>query len=123
MFKLRETWHDVFPSTKLYQLDVKVNIMDPAWPIQARPSPSGSNIHVNPNFLQRTSTTSPEEDTMRAAVARKEQELLQLQRKKIEMELEQTRKQLLEQRKALDRTTTTNQVNKHSHPISPLKDL
>lgn len=51
MFKLRETWHDVFPATKLYQLDVKVNIIDPAWPIQAQPHQS--NIHVNPNFLKK----------------------------------------------------------------------
>lgn len=51
MFKLRETWHDVFPATKLYQLDVKVNLIDPAWPIQAQPHQS--NIHVNPNFLKK----------------------------------------------------------------------
>lgn len=51
MFKLRETWHEVFPSTKLYQLDVKVNLIDPAWPIQAQPHQS--NIHVNPNFLKK----------------------------------------------------------------------
>lgn len=51
MFKLRETWHDVFPATKLYQLDVKVNLIDPAWPIQAQPQQS--NIHVNPNFLKK----------------------------------------------------------------------
>lgn len=51
MFKLRETWHDVFPATKMYQLDVKVNLVDPAWPIQAQPQQS--NIHVNPNFLKK----------------------------------------------------------------------
>lgn len=51
MFKLRETWHDVFPATKLYQMDVKVNLIDPAWPIQAQPHQS--NIHVNPNFLKK----------------------------------------------------------------------
>lgn len=51
MFKLRETWHDVFPGTKLYQLDVKVNLVDPAWPIQAQPQQA--NIHVNPNFLKK----------------------------------------------------------------------
>ncbi|KAG7305107.1 hypothetical protein JYU34_010576 [Plutella xylostella] len=98
MFKLRETWHDVFPATKLYQLDVKVNLIDPAWPIQAQPQPS--NIHVNPNYLKKpVATTSavpvltPEEEKMRAVLARKEQELLMLQRKKVEMELEQARRQ------------------------------
>ncbi|KAJ8729074.1 hypothetical protein PYW07_006770 [Mythimna separata] len=105
MFKLRETWHDVFPATKLYQLDVKVNLIDPAWPIQAQPQQS--NIHVNPNFLKKnvptTSTTTvtpapsvpPEEDEkMRSILAKKEQELLMLQRKKVEMELEQMRRQV-----------------------------
>ncbi|XP_069362227.1 pre-mRNA cleavage complex 2 protein Pcf11 [Maniola hyperantus] len=101
MFKLRETWHDVFPSTKLYQLDVKVNLIDPAWPIQVQPQQS--NIHVNPNFLKKptqTPTTSvavgltEEEERMRNILAKKEQELLMLQRKKVEMELEQTRRQL-----------------------------
>ncbi|XP_041969984.1 pre-mRNA cleavage complex 2 protein Pcf11 isoform X2 [Aricia agestis] len=98
MFKLRETWHEVLPSTKLYQLDVKVNLIDPAWPIQAHPQQS--NIHVNPNFLKKpapatsTTTLTPEEEQMRSIVAKKEQELLMLQRKKVEMELEQTRRQL-----------------------------
>ncbi|CAH0397606.1 unnamed protein product [Chilo suppressalis] len=99
MFKLRETWHDVFPATKLYQLDVKVNLIDPAWPIQAQPQQS--NIHVNPNFLKKTAPTTSatpvlteEEEKMRNILAKKEQELLMLQRKKIEMELEQTKRQL-----------------------------
>ncbi|XP_068623228.1 pre-mRNA cleavage complex 2 protein Pcf11 isoform X2 [Battus philenor] len=101
MFKLRETWHDVFPATKLYQLDVKVNLIDPAWPIQAQPQQS--NIHVNPNFLKKnaapttSTTTTPlteDEENMRSILVKKEQELLMLQRKKIEMELEQTRRQL-----------------------------
>jgi pre-mRNA cleavage complex 2 protein Pcf11 len=48
MFKLRETWNEVFPATKLYQLDIKVNRIDPAWPIQ-----NNANIHVNPDFLKK----------------------------------------------------------------------
>ncbi|XP_063537614.1 pre-mRNA cleavage complex 2 protein Pcf11 [Cydia strobilella] len=99
MFKLRETWHDVFPATKLYQLDVKVNLIDPAWPIQAQPHQS--TIHVNPNFLKKppasatTSTPSPEEEEkMKLILAKKEKELLMLQQKKIEIELEKTRRAL-----------------------------
>nr|XP_021187068.2 pre-mRNA cleavage complex 2 protein Pcf11 isoform X1 [Helicoverpa armigera]XP_049697497.1 pre-mRNA cleavage complex 2 protein Pcf11 isoform X1 [Helicoverpa armigera] len=104
MFKLRETWHDVFPATKLYQLDVKVNLIDPAWPIQAQPQQS--NIHVNPNFLKKSvgATTSTaaapvpvpveEDEKMRSILAKKEQELLMLQRKKVEMELEHMRRQV-----------------------------
>lgn len=49
MFALRQTWNDVFPQPKLYALDVKVNGMDPGWPITAKVTPS---IHVNPNFFK-----------------------------------------------------------------------
>lgn len=46
MFQLRQTWKDVFPPTKLYALDIKVNHIEPGWPIgKATPT-----IHVNPNF-------------------------------------------------------------------------
>lgn len=49
MFSLRQTWNEVFPQAKLYTLDVKVNCMDPGWPIAKTPTPS---IHVNPNFFK-----------------------------------------------------------------------
>uniref|UniRef100_T1GPX2 Uncharacterized protein n=1 Tax=Megaselia scalaris TaxID=36166 RepID=T1GPX2_MEGSC len=47
MFALRQTWNDVFPSQKLYALDVKVNCMDANWPITAKITPKA--VHVNPN--------------------------------------------------------------------------
>lgn len=50
MFSLRQTWNDVFPSSKLYTLDVKVNCMDPGWPITAKVTPA---IHVNPIFFKK----------------------------------------------------------------------
>lgn len=50
MFKLRQTWSDVFPK-KLYALDVRVQSIDPAWPITA-PPPTAS-IHLNPAFLPK----------------------------------------------------------------------
>lgn len=49
MFALRQTWNDVFTQPKLYALDLKVNCMDPAWPITAKVAPAN---HVNPNFLK-----------------------------------------------------------------------
>jgi hypothetical protein len=49
MFKLRQTWNEVFPPKKLFALDARVNAIDPAWPITASPP---SSIHVNPKFLQ-----------------------------------------------------------------------
>lgn len=54
MFKLRQTWSDLFPAQKLYTLDVRVNHLDPAWPITSQPKASTS-IHVNPKFLIKVS--------------------------------------------------------------------
>ena len=53
MFKLRQTWNDVFPPKKLYAIDVRVHSIDPAWPITA--PPPTANIHVNPQFLRKVS--------------------------------------------------------------------
>lgn len=55
MFALRETWKDVFLPTKLYTIDVKVNQIDPNWPIAAKVAKKPT-IHVNPNFLKKVST-------------------------------------------------------------------
>jgi len=52
MFQLRQTWNDVFPPAKLYTLDVKVNRMDPNWPITAKVATKSPAIHVNPNFFK-----------------------------------------------------------------------
>ena len=52
MFKLRQTWSDVFPLKKLYALDVRVKSIDPAWPITA-PLPTAASIHLNPAFLPK----------------------------------------------------------------------
>jgi hypothetical protein len=48
MFKLRQTWNEVFPPKKLYAVDVRVNSIDPAWPITAVPP----TIYVNPKFFR-----------------------------------------------------------------------
>jgi len=56
MFKLRQTWNDLFPNKKLYTLDVRVNSIDPAWPITApAPQTASTSIHVNPKFLLKVS--------------------------------------------------------------------
>lgn len=53
LFKLRSTWDDVFPLKKLYALDVRVNSVDPAWPIKPLPPTVNASIHVNPKFLKQ----------------------------------------------------------------------
>lgn len=54
MWKLRQTWNDVFPAKKLFSLDVRVQSIDPAWPIAPlKPSISSGVIHFNPRFFVR----------------------------------------------------------------------
>lgn len=50
MFKLRQTWNEIFPPKKMYAIDLRVKGIDPAWPILV-PKPSQKNIHLNPKFL------------------------------------------------------------------------
>ncbi|XP_067425044.1 pre-mRNA cleavage complex 2 protein Pcf11 isoform X1 [Emydura macquarii macquarii] len=120
LFKLRSTWDEIFPLKKLYALDVRVNSLDPAWPIKPLPpNVNTSSIHVNPKFLNKspeepptpTSTVSssgastppavPEiqknltqEQLIRQQLLAKQKQLLELQQKKLELELEQTKAQL-----------------------------
>ncbi|CAL8363488.1 unnamed protein product [Lota lota] len=119
LFKLRSTWDDVFPLPKLYALDVRVNSQDPAWPIK----PVNASIHVNPKFLKQSEDAPPrpvtpqppappvaapppqatpavseasltQEQLIRQQLLAKQKQLLELQQKKIELELEQTKAQL-----------------------------
>ncbi|XP_069565763.1 pre-mRNA cleavage complex 2 protein Pcf11 isoform X2 [Brachyistius frenatus] len=125
LFKLRSTWDEVFPLKKLYALDVRVNSVDPAWPIKPLPPTVNASIHVNPKFLKQSeeppspqptpppqpaplpapapapappTTVSPssltQEQLIRQQLLAKQKQLLELQQKKIELELEQTKAQL-----------------------------
>ncbi|XP_076676323.1 pcf11 cleavage and polyadenylation factor subunit isoform X2 [Andrena cerasifolii] len=125
MWKLRQTWNDVFPAKKLFSLDVRVQSIDPAWPITASPtSVSSGSIHVNPRFfsMPQQSTTSivaqpivapvklppgdpvtPTEAAMREQLLKKQRELIELQKKKIELELLQAKANLEQQQRQLDK--------------------
>ncbi|XP_054611775.1 pre-mRNA cleavage complex 2 protein Pcf11 [Dunckerocampus dactyliophorus] len=120
LFKLRSTWDEVFPLKKLYALDVRVNSVDPAWPIKPLPPIVNASIHVNPKFLKQSEDASPkptpvqqatpvapvpgpppvsqssltQEQLIRQQLLAKQKQLLELQQKKIELELEQTKAQL-----------------------------
>ncbi|KAI4877910.1 hypothetical protein NFI96_017407 [Prochilodus magdalenae] len=113
LFKLRSTWDEIFPLKKLFALDVRVNSVDPAWPIKPLPPNVNASIHVNPKFLKPTEevsskvTTPPpqvhpppaeksltQEQIIRQQLLAKQKQLLELQQKKIELELEQTKAQL-----------------------------
>ena len=49
MHKVRLTWKEYIKKEKLVALDVKVNLIDPAWPIDDYKKPK---IHVNPKFIK-----------------------------------------------------------------------
>ncbi|XP_070159553.1 pre-mRNA cleavage complex 2 protein Pcf11 isoform X3 [Polyergus mexicanus] len=121
MWKLRQTWNDVFPPKKLFSLDVRVQSIDPAWPITAPPTNiSSGSIHVNPRFFstmpQQTTTSivppvklpsgepvTTTEAAMREQLLKKQRELLELQKKKIELELLQAKASLEQQQRQLDK--------------------
>uniref|UniRef100_A0A671KH58 Pre-mRNA cleavage complex 2 protein Pcf11 n=1 Tax=Sinocyclocheilus anshuiensis TaxID=1608454 RepID=A0A671KH58_9TELE len=100
LFKLRSTWDEIFPLKKLYALDVRVNSIDPAWPIKPLPPNVNASIHVNPKFLKPPPAPQPpapsltQEQLIRQQLLAKQKQLLELQQKKIELELEQTKAQL-----------------------------
>uniref|UniRef100_A0A672LWR7 Pre-mRNA cleavage complex 2 protein Pcf11 n=1 Tax=Sinocyclocheilus grahami TaxID=75366 RepID=A0A672LWR7_SINGR len=104
LFKLRSTWDEIFPLKKLYALDVRVNSIDPAWPIKPLPPNVNASIHVNPKFLKPSWEEPPapqppapsltQEQLIRQQLLAKQKQLLELQQKKIELELEQTKAQL-----------------------------
>lgn len=113
MFKLRQTWNEVFPPKKLYALDARVNAIDPAWPITA--NPPHSRIHVNPKFLNPVppvfnapeTTQNITDGAMREELLKKQKELLELQKRKVELELLQTKAILEEQQKKLENQTAS----------------
>uniref|UniRef100_A0A182K1H3 CID domain-containing protein n=1 Tax=Anopheles christyi TaxID=43041 RepID=A0A182K1H3_9DIPT len=100
MFSLRQTWNDVFQQSKLYTLDVKINSIDPGWPITAQLKSKGPPaIHVNPMFLK---ANGPEPTiAMQQQLRDKQRELLELQARKLELELLTTKKRIMEQEKQL----------------------
>ncbi|XP_033743780.1 pre-mRNA cleavage complex 2 protein Pcf11-like [Pecten maximus] len=114
MFKVRQTWNEIFPNRKLYAIDVRVNLLDPAWPITAQP-PVENSIHVNPKFLAakqqkeeeilddddliiHDTVTEEQEALMRQQLIAKQQELLKLQQQRLELELKETKAKLDQQK-------------------------
>lgn len=104
MFNLRQTWNEVFPQTKLYALDVKVNVIDNNWPITAKIVPK--SVHVNPNFLKSQAPDNRVDDDLVFQMQAKQRELLVLERKKIELELMVTNKKIAESEKELGRVSS-----------------
>ncbi|KRY78888.1 Polyadenylation and cleavage factor -like protein 11, partial [Trichinella pseudospiralis] len=70
LYRLRTTWPNIFPASKLYGIDIKVHEIDPAWPLQnpnqlkasvtnpvnssgSSSSSSTKHVHVNPKFIDQ----------------------------------------------------------------------
>ncbi|XP_058062799.1 uncharacterized protein LOC131212794 [Anopheles bellator] len=109
MFNLRLTWNDLFPQSKLYALDIKINSMDSGWPITASLKPKTQpSIHLNPKFLNQQPGPEPTATaTIHAQLEEKRRELLELQTRKLELELLATRKRIAEQEKQLSIQTAS----------------
>ncbi|XP_059622586.1 uncharacterized protein LOC132265822 [Phlebotomus argentipes] len=115
MFALRQTWNEVFSQQKLYTLDVKINCMDPGWPITAKvKSPA---IHLNPNFLKNKVGTGDPKLTemaklseMQSQLRDKERELQELQKHKLQLELVATQKKIEEEEQKLNMQMTSLQM-------------
>ncbi|XP_050743057.1 uncharacterized protein LOC108022581 isoform X3 [Drosophila biarmipes] len=114
MYALRQTWNEVFPPSKMYALDVKVKQLDNNWPITAKQPAKKIHvnpaIHVNPDFLKPgmvpvmpVNPTLPSD--MEEILQAKTRELLELKKRKLELELEQTKKHLEEQERQLNQAT------------------
>ncbi|XP_048348967.1 pre-mRNA cleavage complex 2 protein Pcf11 isoform X1 [Sphaerodactylus townsendi] len=144
LFKLRSTWDEIFPLKKLYALDVRVNSIDPAWPIKPLPpNVNTSSIHVNPKFLNKSpeeppapsSTACPlvisspivpeiqknltQEQLIRQQLLAKQKQLLELQQKKLELELEQTKAQLAVSLNVQQNTSSMGSVQPPLKPHLP----
>uniref|UniRef100_A0A1L8DCG8 Pre-mRNA cleavage complex 2 protein Pcf11 n=1 Tax=Nyssomyia neivai TaxID=330878 RepID=A0A1L8DCG8_9DIPT len=124
MFALRQTWNEVFTQQKLYTLDVKINCMDPGWPITAKVK--GPAIHLNPNFLKNKTAGDPKLtemaklSEMQAQLRDKQRELLELQKHKLELELVATKQRIEEEEKKINiQTASVKMVNQPPIMIPP----
>ncbi|KPP69872.1 pre-mRNA cleavage complex 2 protein Pcf11-like, partial [Scleropages formosus] len=110
LFKLRSTWDEIFPLKKLYALDVRVNSIDPAWPVKPLPPNHSRESEISKTVSEKSLT---QEQAIRQQLLAKQKQLLELQQKKIELELEQTKAQLAANQLA---STVTPCVNIPSQP-------
>lgn len=114
MFNLRQTWNEIFPQPKLYTLDVKVNMIDPNWPITAKVVPKVPKVHINPKFMPKgdekgaipqvvvqAAKAKAVNDSNLEELQAKERELMELKKRKIELELIVTKKKVMEKEKEI----------------------
>ena len=109
MYKVRQTWVDMFSARRLFVLDVKVNKIDPKWPITPLPpeensSASGASAQSGTNQTQppvksnaqtvptNATTGSSTNNFSNDSIAAKEEELRRLKERQLELQLEKQRR-------------------------------
>ncbi|KAF7233124.1 hypothetical protein EG68_12484, partial [Paragonimus skrjabini miyazakii] len=71
LYNLRTTWKDIFPNSRMYELDIRVREHDPAWPLLAAPPESKSAFRSLPNIpkIQPKETTTPESPSTKITIS------------------------------------------------------
>ncbi|KAF2355115.1 RNA polymerase II-binding domain [Trinorchestia longiramus] len=125
MYELRQTWNDIFRKSTLYGLDVKVQALDPAWPVTA-PTPSSSaanqsalqpprtkpsTIFVNPSLLKSRGLAAPGSEV--GAIS-KELDLRELHKHKLTVE----KKQSIEKPKYSEKQSSMSSSNSNNSHIA-----
>jgi pre-mRNA cleavage complex 2 protein Pcf11 len=97
LFKLRNTWTPLYSREILHEFDFKVRKIDPAWPLSAK-SESGPTIHVNPHFLGKQKAVEKPAPSAELSkddeLIKMQEELRQLKKKKLAMELQALKEEL-----------------------------
>ncbi|GFS64096.1 pre-mRNA cleavage complex 2 protein Pcf11 [Trichonephila inaurata madagascariensis] len=97
LYKLRQTWNDLLFKNVLYEIDCKVNSIDPAWPITAKPTvnmnvtPAKNTIHVNPKFVggNAPQASNPPRNPAKVSATKKNEISLKEKEELLEMKMKQ----------------------------------
>lgn len=116
LYKLRQTWVEIFPSRKLYAVDVRIRDIDPAWPVTA-PKPEDAKskqsntkestlsksssvakaqqqVYLNPKFFDEAKKVSSIDNSYKHTTSQKsEQEVINAQLIQKQKELYEIEKQ------------------------------
>ncbi|CAL8098348.1 unnamed protein product [Calicophoron daubneyi] len=63
LYSLRTTWKDIFPNSRMYELDIRVREHDPAWPLLATPPESKAAFRALPNIPKIQTKHEAKEET------------------------------------------------------------
>ncbi|KAK7083093.1 hypothetical protein SK128_015199 [Halocaridina rubra] len=136
LYELRHTWNEIFPKSKLYMLDTKVHLVDPAWPVAATgssitPATTKPNIHINPNVIIKSGAVKSQghppvpgekelKDLKDLEILKQEQKILELKKQRL---LWEQKKNNLEQNRQQQKSEAESSKADPSKPVSkPAED-